>query len=87
MRAIRHSQEYWESKKAVRWPRRSRTCVRWRARTRSSSELDSLQARATHLDPKPQDVEYRLNEERSSFGDDFRLMTRRCSTPPSGKAA
>lgn len=68
VRAIRHSQEYWESEEgsplgaAIAYVREMAGAYEV-----PSSELDNLQARAAHLDPKPQDVEYRLAEERSSF--------------------
>jgi hypothetical protein len=68
VRAIRHSQEYWESEEgsplgaAIAYVREMAGAYEV-----PSSELDNLQAQATHLDPKPQDVKYRLAEERSSF--------------------
>lgn len=68
LRAIRHSQEYWESEEgsplaaAIAYVREMAAAYEV-----PSSELDNLQVRAAHLDPKPQGVEYRLAEERQSF--------------------
>lgn len=68
VRAIRHSQEYWESDEgsplaaAIAYARELAGAYEL-----PSGELDHLQLRATHLDPKPQGVEYRLADERQSF--------------------
>lgn len=68
LRSIRHSQEYWESEEgsplaaAVAYVREIADAYEV-----PSGELDNVQAQATHLDPVPQGVEYRLAEERQSF--------------------
>ncbi|MFE2124539.1 hypothetical protein ACFW9U_28300 [Rhodococcus aetherivorans] len=68
LREIRHSQEYWESAEgnplaaAIDYVRAIASAYEV-----PTSELDNLRVRATHLDPREQDVKYRLSEERGSF--------------------
>src|SRR5215207_7282022 len=68
IRAIRHSQEYWESEEgsplaaAIAYLQALATAYEV-----PSGELDHPQLPVTHLDPKPQGVEYRLAEQRQSF--------------------
>ncbi|TWF76646.1 hypothetical protein FHX44_112541 [Pseudonocardia hierapolitana] len=68
LRAIRHSQEYWESDEgsplaaAIAYLRAMASAYEV-----PGGELDNLPVRATHLDPRTQGIEYRLAEERTSF--------------------
>jgi hypothetical protein len=68
LRSINHSQEYWESEEgsplaaAIEYLRAMGSEFEV-----PGGELDNLAVRATHLDPRPQGVEYRLAEERQSF--------------------
>src|SRR6476660_3792045 len=68
LRSVTHSAEYWESEEgsplaaAVGY-------LRWMGSDYEvpGGELDNLALPVTHLDPRPQGVEYRLAEERQSF--------------------
>ena len=68
LRSITHSAEYWESEEgsplaaAVDYLRSMGSDYEV-----PSGELDNLAVPVTHLDPRPQGVEYRLAEERQSF--------------------
>jgi hypothetical protein len=68
LRAIRHSQEYWDSEEGSPLA----AAIEYLRALASEYEvpsggLDNLAVRATHLDPRPQGVEFRLAEERQSF--------------------
>src|SRR4051794_20819734 len=68
IRAIRHSQEYWESEQgsplaaAVAYAREMASVYEIAA-----AEWDNAQVPVTHLDPRPQGVEYRLEAQRENF--------------------
>jgi hypothetical protein len=68
LRAINHSQEYWESEEgsplaaAIAYLRAMAPAYEL-----PTGELDTLPARATHLDPRPQGVQFHLAGERQSF--------------------
>lgn len=86
LRSINHSQEYWESEEgsplaaAIEYLRAMGSEFEV-----PGGELDNLAVRATHLDPRPQGVEYRLPRSARASTRRPSGSTRRCSTHPSGR--